>query len=218
MMKVGLGVMGLAAVMALTGCKSAYYGAMEKVGVHKRDILVDRVEEARNSQVDAKETFKSALELFSEVVDIHSSGLEEAYNKFSKAYEKSVGEADKVNSRVASIESVSKSLFKEWKSEIKEYQDPSLRKASEKQLKESQARYTQMIKAMKGAAASMDPVLAAFHDQVLFLKHNLNSAAIASLDNEVVRIQGDVSRLISDMEAAIAEADAFLASWPGGGK
>ncbi|MCB1101027.1 MAG: DUF2959 family protein [Kiritimatiellae bacterium] len=71
---------------------------------------------------------------------------------------------------------------------------------------------------MKGAAASMDPVLAAFHDQVLFLKHNLNSAAIASLDNEVVRMQGDVSRLISDMEAAIAEADAFLASWPGGGK
>ena len=64
MMKVGLGVMGLVAVMALTGCKSAYYGAMEKVGVHKRDILVDRVEEARNSQVDAKETFKSALELF----------------------------------------------------------------------------------------------------------------------------------------------------------
>jgi hypothetical protein len=27
----------------------------------------------------------------------------------------------------------------------------------------------------------MDPVLAAFHDQVLFLKHNLNARAIASL-------------------------------------
>lgn len=210
-----IGWIGLAAALSLTGCKSAYYGAMEKVGVHKRDILVDRVEAARDAQAGAKETFKTALEQFSEVVDIESAGLEEAYNKFNKSYEKSLAEANKVKDRVASIEAVSKALFKEWKQEIKQYQDAGLRKASEGQLKEAQARYNQMIKAMKSAAASMDPVLAAFHDQVLFLKHNLNSAAIASLDNEVIRIQGDVNRLIQDMETAIAEADAFLAAWPG---
>ena len=37
------------------GCSSTYYGAMEKVGIHKRDILVDRVEDARDSQEDAQE-------------------------------------------------------------------------------------------------------------------------------------------------------------------
>ena len=31
------------------GCSKAYYGAMEKVGIHKRDILVDRVEGARDA-------------------------------------------------------------------------------------------------------------------------------------------------------------------------
>ena len=35
---------------ALTGCQSAYYAAWEKVGVEKRDILVDRVENAKDSQ------------------------------------------------------------------------------------------------------------------------------------------------------------------------
>ncbi|MDA9909938.1 DUF2959 domain-containing protein, partial [Gammaproteobacteria bacterium] len=56
----------------------------------------------------------------------------------------------------------------------------------------------------------MDPVINAFHDQVLFLKHNLNSRAIASLRSELVTIEGDISQLISDMEASIAESNRFL--------
>ena len=43
------------ALAALSSCSNTYYGAMEKVGVHKRDIMVDRVESARNAQEDAQE-------------------------------------------------------------------------------------------------------------------------------------------------------------------
>jgi hypothetical protein len=50
------------------GCSKAYYGAMEKVGIHKRDILVDRVEGARDAQSEAQEQFKSALEQFGTVI------------------------------------------------------------------------------------------------------------------------------------------------------
>jgi len=47
-------------------------------------------------------------------------------------------------------------------------------------------------------------------DQVLFLKHNLNARAIASLQTELTRIQTDVSRLIRDMVIAMQEADSFI--------
>ena len=33
----------LLAILFGLGCSSMYYGAMEKMGVHKRDIMVDRV-------------------------------------------------------------------------------------------------------------------------------------------------------------------------------
>ena len=33
-------------VLMLASCSSAYYSAMEKVGIHKRDIMVDRVVDA----------------------------------------------------------------------------------------------------------------------------------------------------------------------------
>lgn len=45
------------AMLALSGCQSAYYAAWEKVGVEKRDILVDRVETRKNH----KKTLKSSL-------------------------------------------------------------------------------------------------------------------------------------------------------------
>ena len=58
-------------------------------------------------------------------------------------------------------------------------------------------------------------VLVVFRDQVLFLKHNLNARAIASLEGTVVSIESDVEALISDMRSAIDEANAFVATLDG---
>jgi hypothetical protein len=54
-------------------------------------------------------------------------------------------------------------------------------------------------------------VLQKFKEQVLFLKHNLNAQAISSLQTQVSGIQGDVDKLIRDMDASIQEANAFIA-------
>ena len=56
------------AVLVLASCQSAYYAAMEKLGYPKRDLLVSRVQQARDSQQAAKEQFQSALERFRAVV------------------------------------------------------------------------------------------------------------------------------------------------------
>ena len=58
----------------------------------------------------------------------------------------------------------------------------------------------------------MEPVLRQFRDQVLFLKHNLNAAAIGSLRGTADAIQGDLQQLLSRMNASIAEADRFVKS------
>ena len=44
----------VALLLALAGCSSAYYGAMEKFGIAKREILADRVEDTRKAQQQAK--------------------------------------------------------------------------------------------------------------------------------------------------------------------
>jgi hypothetical protein len=65
---------------------------------------------------------------------------------------------------------------------------------------------------MKTAEKKIDPVLAAFNDRVLYLKHNLNANAIASLKTQRKSIETNIQALIKDMNKSIAEADKFLKS------
>ena len=60
----------------------------------------------------------------------------------------------------------------------------------------------------------MEPVLKQLKEQVLYLKHNLNAAAIGSLRGEATSIQNDIGRLLGQMNTAIAQADEFIKTLP----
>jgi hypothetical protein len=194
------------------GCQSVYYDAMEKIGYHKRDLMVSNVEKARDAQQEAKEQFTSALDRFTTVLNVKGGELQDKYDTLNAEYEKSEAKAKAVRDRIASVEDVSTALFKEWEAELKEYSSASLRQNSQKKLTHTRTQYAQLIKVMKRAETKMDPVLAKFKDQVLFLKHNLNAQAIASLKSELVSVEGNISSLIKEMETSIKEADSFIAS------
>ena len=200
------------AMLVLTGCQSAYYAAWEKVGVEKRDILVDRVENAKESQEDAQEEFSSALEAFSAVVAFEGGEVEDVYNKLNSEYENSLSAANDVTDRIDKVESVAEALFDEWEDELEKYQNASLKRESTEKLRDTERRYSALIKTMRKAESRMAPVLSAFQDNVLYLKHNLNASAIGALQGELSTIQNDVDQLIEQMNSAIAESDAFIAA------
>ena len=199
-------------ILGLSGCSTMYYGTMEKLGVHKRDIMVDRVKAARETQKEAKEQFLTAIEQFKSVVNFQGGDLEKEYNKLNATLQKSEAKAADVRDRIRSVEDVSEALFSEWRSEIKQYTNETLRKSSQRKYDVAKKKYTELIKAMKRAEAKLEPALAPLRDQVLFMKHNLNARAIAGLRDELISVQTNVDKLVRDMESAIAEADAFIAS------
>lgn len=195
-------------------CQSAYYRTMEAFGKAKREILVDRVEAARDEQTEAKEQFKDALTRFREMTGFQGGDLEAKYSELKAEFEDCESRAEDVHDRIASIEDVSEAMFREWREELDQYTNQELRRSSEQQLKDTEQRYERLIGVMRKAEKTMQPVLATFKDQVLFLKHNLNAKAIASLQGQAGAIETDVARLVADMEASIAEANAFIDSIP----
>jgi hypothetical protein len=197
-------------IFLLGGCQKAYYSTMEKFGVHKRDIMVDRVEDARDSQEAAKEQFQSALEQFSQVLNFKGGKLEDKYNTLQAEYAKSEAKAGEVRDRIDAVEDVSEALFDEWEDELDRYSSKTLRRDSERKLARTRRQYEQLIRAMRRAEAKIDPVLEAFEDQVLYLKHNLNAQAIASLQDELVEVESDIADLINEMEKSIGEANSFI--------
>jgi len=203
----------LGAVMAVAigaGCSTMYYNTMEKFGVHKREIVVKRVKEAQKSQQEAKVEFKSALEEFTAVVGFKGGDLQAMYDKLSARLEQSEAAAKEVRDRIDAVEDVSDALFREWKQEIGQYQNQELRRISQREYEASREQYKQLNSAMRQAESKIEPVLAVMRDQVLFIKHNLNAKALASLKGEVAVVEGKVAALLEDLEDSINEADAFI--------
>jgi hypothetical protein len=107
-------------------------------------------------------------------------------------------------------------MFGEWDKELSGMSNADLRSKSNGLLKATRRRYTDLIRKMKTVESKAKPVLKAFEDQVLFIKHNLNAEAITSLKSNVVKMDADVQILIRDIETSTKEADAFIASLPQG--
>lgn len=198
------------ALMVLAGCQSAYYGAMEKVGIHKRDILVDRVDEARDAQSDAQEEFKSALQRLDELLQFDGGELEARYNALNDDYESSKAAAERVYERIEAIDDVAQALFDEWQEELGMYSNDSMRRESERSLRETERRYTSLLQSMERAADTMEPVLEKLQDNVLYLKHNLNAKAVDAIRGEYRSLRTDVDVLVREMETAIQESNAFI--------
>jgi hypothetical protein len=200
----------LPVLLILAGCQSAYYGAMEKAGYAKRDILVSRVEKAQEAQADAKEQFADALQSFLAVTRVDGGELRKKYDELNTQLQRSETRAKAVHDRIAAIDAVATALFEEWGNELGLYTNPELRTQSQQQLAATRIRYADLMSAMRRAAARMEPVLVTFRDQVLFLKHNLNAQSLRALDATSRSLQGDISTLIAEMEKSMREADTFI--------
>jgi hypothetical protein len=192
------------------GCESTKIAMKEMVGIAKRDQLVARVKDTKESQEAAKVQFESALAEFIAVTGVKPGDLEAQYAKMKKAADASETRAKAVSERISATDTVATKLFKEWEGELAQYQNAEMRSASEKQLTDTKTQYATLLGKMKAAEGKMTPVLGAFKDQVLFLKHNLNARAVASLSDTVRGIEGDVATLIAEMNASIAEANTFI--------
>lgn len=194
----------------VAACSTAYYNALEKVGIEKRELLTDRLDAARDAQNDAQEAYLDALTQFRSVVSFDGGELEAVYNKLNSEYEQAQSRANDYSARINSVENVAKALFREWEDELNQYQTPSLKAQSAKQLAETKQRFTAVDRAMRRAERSFQPALSALHDKVLYLKHNLNAAAVGAIRTELVQMEEEADRLRQDVEAANAEAERFL--------
>lgn len=200
----------LALTMALSGCQSAYYSAMESVGVHKRDILVDRVEETKESQEESQEEFQSALERLTTLIDFDGGDLQAAYEQLNDDYESSLSAASDVSSNIDKVEDVAEALFDEWAEELEQYTNASLKRESKKTLTATQRDFEKLLSSMRNAESKMEPVLSSLHDNVLYLKHNLNAQAISAIQGEFTNLKRDIKVLMDDMNKSIADSNKFI--------
>lgn len=196
--------------MSLAGCSSAYYGFWDKLGWDKPDLLVASVKDARTSQEEAKEEFKSALQQFQQAMNYEPGEVDEVYDRLHAAYEDSADKAEEVRERVGAIKKHGDALFADWEKDLDEFSDREYRRTSERMLNDSRQDLARLVAKMERAAESMDPVLDAMKDQQLLLKGYTYRRAITQLEERVPQLEADVQRLIEQMNESIEEANRFI--------
>src|SRR5690606_2082015 len=92
--------------LTFSACNSMYYNALEKVGIEKRDLMMSRIKNAKESQTEAKETFTDALAQFKSIVSLPDSELNKKYDRLSSILKTSENKAKEVTSRINSVENV----------------------------------------------------------------------------------------------------------------
>lgn len=209
--KIRTGVIAALLTLAV-GCSSVQYSALEKVGIHKRDILVDNVEEARDSQAETREQLVTAYEELSTLIGFDGGELEAQYKRLSREVERSQDSIDELDGHLSDIDRVSEDLFEEWQAELEQYNSAALKADQARKLKLSRKQFATMRDRMQTARDRVDPVMAVLNDNVLYLKHSLNAKALDALRGQASLLEGQVDALIRDMQIAIDEADAFIAN------
>jgi hypothetical protein len=190
--------------------KETKYSAYEMIGYQKRDLFKKEARNVKSNQEETGQSFKDALDRLKELYNFDGGNLEKQDRKLNSAYETAKTKADGVHSSVKQLETVAQDLFDEWKKEIAEISTPDLRAKSTAKRLEAKTKYDEFHASLKKSEAKLGPVLTKLHDQVLYLKHNLNAAAVTGLKAESGKVQSDIEALIKEMNSSISQTDEFI--------
>ena len=167
--------------MGQVAIKSAYLlGAEHVIGIDEVPARLQLAQEQSGAEVINFLT-EDFFERLKEMTGFEGGELEKRYRGLQSDYDDAASRVAAVHKRVQDVETVRTDLFAEWEKEIQQMSSAELQKADRDKLRDTRARYEELHASLKRAEQSMDPVLTRLHDQVLYLKHNLNAAAIASL-------------------------------------
>lgn len=194
----------------LFSCSQIKYSAWETLGVEKRDLFKREVKSVKDTQEESVESFQDALTKLKKVYAFDGGDLEKDYKRLNNAYENSKEDAAEVSRDIIELDKVAMDLFKEWKDEIGEISSKNLKRKSKKQLRETRIKYEELHKKLISSEKKMKPILNKLKDQVLYLKHNLNSKAVAGLKTEGARIESDIEKLMKEMTASTKEAEELI--------
>jgi chromosome segregation ATPase len=204
----------LALPLAITaGCANGMSLREAFSGTSKREQLAERVQEARNAQVELKGRFIAALDASEALMNQSDSTQtpDQLYDALKLEIRRAESAAKTARRRVADADAAATRYFESWREELAQYNRDELRSFSEQQLGVTEDSYQQLKATFDRADASVDPIIGALQDQVRFLDRNLSDRAISTLKINMVDLDREVAALTSRIDTAVVDSKPFVA-------
>lgn len=191
-------------LVGVGACSTMYYAAMSQLGWAKADLLANRVQQSRDAMDQARIQLADALPDFEKARS--ASGGDHAVR--AEALQASLGDAQEnatlIGKRRAAVENAADTLFGEWQHEIASATDAAQRARRQQRYDEFRAPYDRLLDAMRGAEASLPPVLAAMQAEVAALRAAPGAAASPGIP------AADADQAMRTLQLAVALANQYI--------
>jgi len=203
----------LVLILSSQGCNNSLgYSFQEAMGTPKRQVLLSRVQDTRDSLKETKKTFASAMQQFGSVYKESGAKLENKYVILKKEYDTCNSKASELRGQIANVKSIGQVLFQEWQKELDQFTNEQMRKLSEVKMQQTREKYVTMTDSMDRVSARITPVMNSMNDQLLNIKHSLNALIVVSLEEELTQLRGHMDSLSADIDASVNHCNAFIGS------
>ncbi len=198
-------------VLGMLGCRTgAYYSAMDKVGYERREILADRLQDARASQLEAKEQLGRALSSLRRIDTVPVSGLEDLHADLKHQAGDTKDALNDLRSNIASVDSVARSMFSQWGDDLARINDDTVRRQSAAKMRETQQDYNQLSASLRDTEHRLANVVPALQDQVIVLETSLRAGIRPGKTATLQEVRDQVSSLIEDLQGSIDRTQHFI--------
>jgi hypothetical protein len=201
-------VLSAVAVVAVFGARASAQDA----GVKQVEQLTKKCKGTVEAITNTKTQLQKTTDVYNGLLAEDAKDRKDLYKKLQQEMATTDKRRAEIAVRAGEMNTEADTLFKGWADSTAAISDAALRKRSEDRLTKTKASYAQIGTVGQKATDLYGPVMKALQDQVTFLGHDLNPAAIASLKPNAVKLNTSVSELVKRIDDTISTADTTCAA------
>jgi hypothetical protein len=175
--------------------------------------LVERVERV-SAELDAsKATMLAAIQKLQAVTAPEFQGdAVLAHKELENTLDDSDDQAKALRKSIDKMRAAAEPVFEQWTKDLEAYSNPEMRARSQQRLAAARERYDSVVAAVEPVLVEYETVNQTLHDHLLFLSHDMNPAAVATIQDDVRSVAKQAAGLDGSFQTAKAAARAYVDS------
>ena len=197
---------GLAAGLGAL-CLATLAGAQSDEGVKQVERLVKASGNTVKAIGETKVQLMKTMDVYNALMADDARDRKKLYKNLQKEMDNTEKRRLKIAEEAAKMNAEADALFAQWGESAAAIENPDLRKRSEERLEATKASYAEIEAVGQKAADLYPPFMKDLQDQITYLGHDLNAAAVASLKPEAGKLNEKAKTLTRSLDDTIATAN-----------
>ena len=182
-------------------------GAQSDEGVKQVERLVKASGNTVKAIGETKVQLMKTMDVYNALMADDAADRKKLYKNLQKEMDNTEKRRLKIAEEAAKMNAEADALFAQWGESAAAIENPDLRKRSEERLEATKASYAEIEAVGQKAADLYPPFMKDLQDQITYLGHDLNAAAVASLKPEAGKLNEKAKTLTRSLDDTIATAN-----------